>query len=801
MAKVSKSRSKKSRQREKKSAARRRRPKRSYALATLVVFALWLSAFLMLLGVKPFYSSSFLVGQSAPATVVAMTDFDSLDLARTELDRQQAASETLPVFTVDMSAYERSVRQLGAIFDLCGVLRGNESTNTAALGESARKLEELLRQSNIELELDEIMNLVPEPPEAQDLLKRISEQLRMVAARGIASSKEKSEAFQGVASIGAVAVESEEEGPSYNVAVDKLMTPEDASLRLVQRLLADSDQELSRKALTELLRPLISPNLKFNPKLTEEHRKEARLQTPKRSQSIRKGEIIVNIGDSVTPQISEHLLAHKERLNETSTLSSRVLRRLGQGCLLLAGMIACLGLFAMIRPRPDSSPSALLLILSISILVLLSVRGLICLSAATRILPAALIDSLFPLALAAIMAGLLIDSSIALVLGAWVSLAAAVMFDNSFVVLLQGFAVSVVAALGVRNVRKRSQVFRAGLLIGLLMMLLHTAFGIYHNQPVDTVVTHSIFGLVNGIVCASLALFLVPFMEYIFGRTTDIRLLELSDMSHPLLRRLAIEAPGTYHHSLMMASLAQAAADEIGANSLLVRVCAYFHDIGKLSKPAFFAENIKGGHNPHDELSPNMSMLVIAAHVKEGVTLAKRHKLPKPIVAAIREHHAAGTVKYFYHRAMREAEAEKVKGNIGASRFDGEHFRYDCPRPHSREMAILSMADSVEAASRTLEKSAPSRIEALVDGIIDSKIKDHQLDESDLTMAQINAIKRSFVFTITNMKHGRVEYPKDEESDEDRDSRPSEGAQDRDEQARTDRTDADEEGGATQSES
>jgi cyclic-di-AMP phosphodiesterase PgpH len=778
MAKLSKSRSKKSREREKQSAARHRKAPRQVALPILVCLAAWLSAFLLLLGVKPFYSSNFLIGQSAPATVVALTDFEAIDLARTELGRQQAAGRTLPVFTVDFAPYDRAVRRLGTIFDLCGSLRGLVETNGMTMGEVSRSLEELLQDEDIDLELDEIMNLCPAGPDAEDMLETIKSELKTVVGSGIASAKEKSEQFQGVASSGSIDIENGD-GSLFSVAVEDLMTPASAADKVVANVAAAYTGEVSTVWLKQLVEPLIRPNLKFNPKLTESNRAAARAAAPVRNLNVRKGEIIVSIGEEVTPQVNENLMAHQDRLNETTTLPSKILKRVGQGCLLLTALIACIGMFALMRPRAEASSSALTLMLSLSILVLLAVRGLIYASAATRMLPPALIDSIFPLALAAMMAGLLINAASALVLGVWVSFAAAVMFDNSFLVLLEGLAVSTVAALGVRHARKRHQVYRAGIAVGLVMMLIHLAMGIYHDQMFKAVATHSLLALANGMVCASLTVFLVPLMEYLFGRTTDIRLLELSDLSHPLLRRMALEAPGTYHHSLMMASLAQAAADEIGANSLLVRVSAYFHDIGKLSKPEFFAENIKGDRNPHDDLAPSMSMLVIAAHVKEGVTLAKRHKLPDPIIDAIQQHHAAGTVKYFYHRAMREAEMEKNEGVVGGSRFDGEHYRYDCPRPHSKEMAILSMADSVEAASRTVEKPTPGRIEALVDDVIDSKLKDHQLDEAALTLAEISAIKRSFVFTILNMRHGRVEYPKENEINEDRAGEPAKPAEDK----------------------
>jgi putative nucleotidyltransferase with HDIG domain len=288
--------------------------------------------------------------------------------------------------------------------------------------------------------------------------------------------------------------------------------------------------------------------------------------------------------------------------------------------------------------------------------------------------------------------------------------------------------------------------------------------GALNQQLFDVLGPQLITALVGGLLCALAAAMLIPVFEWGFRITTDLTLLELSDMGHPLLRRLAIEAPGTYHHSLMVANLAQSAAVEIEANGLLTRVCAYFHDIGKMTKPEFFVENSQYAQNPHDDLSPNMSALVLISHVKEGLALAERHKLPSPILGGIAQHHGTGLIYYFYHRALTQQEKN---GETGGSRpIDEADFRYPGPRPQSREMGILLLADSVEAASRSMEKPSVSRIEALVNEICDVRLQDGQLDECDLTFRQLAAIKRSFIFTLTNMLHGRVKYPKHENRDQ-----------------------------------
>jgi len=278
-----------------------------------------------------------------------------------------------------------------------------------------------------------------------------------------------------------------------------------------------------------------------------------------------------------------------------------------------------------------------------------------------------------------------------------------------------------------------------------------------------------------------ITLLLLPFFQFVFGITTNLTLLDLSDLGHPLLQRLAIEAPGTYHHSLIVASLAQTAADVLGVNSLLTRVASYFHDVGKLIKPLFFTENVGTGSNPHDELTPSMSTLVITNHVKEGISLALLHKLPAPIINVIREHHGTSLLSYFYHKAKEQMGLTmdaQGNGKTEEPKIDEQAFRYGGPKPSTRESAIICLADSVEAASRSLERPSPGAIENLVNDIVNSRFEDGQLDECSLTLEELARIKESFISTMTSMLHGRVPYPKNESRDKQQ-SKPSSGEQGR----------------------
>jgi putative nucleotidyltransferase with HDIG domain len=378
---------------------------------------------------------------------------------------------------------------------------------------------------------------------------------------------------------------------------------------------------------------------------------------------------------------------------------------------------------------------------------------------------------LMPYAMAPILVTLLLGSRAAFVVGIWVTLVLMLQVDpdQKASVLFTGLLASTMAGHMTRFCRRRTRVVRTGLIIGTATLVCVLAYGLdFFGTSPD--ITPTLIGkaaaasILSGLLASLLALLLVPSFEHLFAITTDISLLEFSDLGHPLLQRMALEAPGTYHHSLVVANIAQAAADAIRANSLEARVCAYFHDIGKLTKPNFFTENIHLQRNPHDDLPPSMSSLVITSHVKEGISLALLHKLPQPVMRVIREHHGNSTLSYFHHKAKTQLELrmQDAAGRHDTSIVDETTFRYGGPRPSTKVSAIICLADAVEAASRSLEKVTPGHIENLVADIVRMRIEDGQLDACDLKMCELTEVRRAFVFTLTNMLHARVPYPKNE---------------------------------------
>ncbi len=478
---------------------------------------------------------------------------------------------------------------------------------------------------------------------------------------------------------------------------------------------------------------------------------------------IPEGALLIERGEITTPAALAAVQAYRRQATAGQHLAVRLSKNAGDGVILLLGLLLCGAMLHMLKPDIADRNSMLLLFLVISLFTIVPARWFYLAERIPLPMPILAFDSLLPLALSPLLAAILMGPLPALVMGVWVSLAVAILSGYSLAVFTVGVVGAVAVARMTRFVRTRSAVLRLGFCAGLAGAICGIGFSAVAFQAWDIMLMRFVFMVLAGIISSLIALILLPFFEIIFKVSTDISLLELSDFEHPLLKRLAIEAPGTYHHSLMVANLAQAAMVAIGGNALRVGICSYFHDIGKLVKPKFFSENTQFSDSPHDDLTPNMSTLVIISHVKEGVNLALRHKIPRPIIDAIQQHHGTGLVYFFYHKAREGTQMElDLRGRGGALDIKEEDFRYAGPKPQSRETAVICLADSIEASSRSLEKVSPSHIEHLVDDIVDAKLRDGQLDECPLTLAEISHIKKAFVFALTNMLHSRISYPNNE---------------------------------------
>ena len=384
---------------------------------------------------------------------------------------------------------------------------------------------------------------------------------------------------------------------------------------------------------------------------------------------------------------------------------------------------------------------------------------------------------LIPYALAPLVLSVLLGKNYGLYAAVFVSLWSSILFRGIDAYLLVMSLISGFIAVFVTiQVRRRSRLLRAGLYVGLETWVLALSFGIIsipllelHQMDWVRFGEQSAAAIFTSVITAMVVGGALPLLEALFQITTDMSWIEMADRNHPLLLRLSLEAPGTWHHSDVVADLAEAAANRIGANGTMCRACAYFHDIGKLVKPNYFSENIVGDENPHDDLAPTMSALIIIAHVKEGVDLALKYGLNQRIVDVIQQHHGTSLVAYFYKRALQQQQDAREGGKIMNIRAEDipevreESFRYSGPKPQFKECGIISLADAVESASRSLDKPTPQKIEQLVNEILNKRISEGQLDECDLTLKEIRTIAETFRYTIQNMLHTRIKYPKDED--------------------------------------
>jgi putative nucleotidyltransferase with HDIG domain len=332
--------------------------------------------------------------------------------------------------------------------------------------------------------------------------------------------------------------------------------------------------------------------------------------------------------------------------------------------------------------------------------------------------------------------------------------------DLVLVFLISGILSSIL----VLGSRKRTTVIRAGIIVGIAQAVLL----VFIDRFVFTEPLRYLLIMLNGIASSIIMLGILPVFEYLFKTYTNISLLELADSRHPLLQRMVLEAPGTYHHSLVVGNLSETACEAVGANALLARIGSYYHDIGKLQKPDYFSENQDISMSKHDTLAPSMSKLIIMNHVKEGVELAKKYKLNPALIDFIQQHHGNSLVYYFYRRALENLEEdEEVKE---------EGFRYPGPRPDTKEAAIVLLADSVEAATRTLKDPIPKKIEEVVRKIINNKFIDGQLDECDLTLKDLEKISSVFIRILSGIYHSRVNYPEEQRSEDNHKKFPKENS-------------------------
>lgn len=508
----------------------------------------------------------------------------------------------------------------------------------------------------------------------------------------------------------------------------------------------------AKQGMERLLVSQLHPNMIYNEEVTEANREAARQEIePVR---IQENSLIVQEGERVT----EHHVAQLETLG---LLGPRVHISGYVGLFLILIIIFLIvGLYLFYFNRDIYDNVVYLSLLSL-IVVLTLLLGL-----------AAQFFSAFfmPLAMAGILITILFEPRLAVLFNVVLAILLGFVVDGEFVYIVVALVGGLVAIYSVSKLQQRSDLTRAGINVAVINMfsivalfLLNQGFILEYEYLREFSIA-VLSGVGNGLFSAVMAIGLLPYLESTFGLTTAITLLELGNPGRTLLRKLLMDTPGTYHHSIMVGNLAEAAAEEIDADPLLCRVGAFYHDIGKVRRPYFFVENQFTGDNPHKKISPNLSALIIRSHVKDGVEMAKKEKLPLPIIEIIQQHHGSGLISFFYRQALekmeiRESKENREKGGTGLSEED---FRYQGPLPQTKEAAIILLADAVEAAVRSLSRPIAGRVEGMVRRIIKEKLNDGQFDEAPLTLKDLDRIGDTFVYVLSGLFHQRIEYPEKE---------------------------------------
>jgi putative nucleotidyltransferase with HDIG domain len=485
----------------------------------------------------------------------------------------------------------------------------------------------------------------------------------------------------------------------------------------------------------QLVKSILEPNRTIDKEATAKKRDEA-YNDEANIVKIKKGSRIVSFGDIVTADKLKML----EEVNLLAT-NGKYDYRFSLGILVTILFLAGIVIIFLKKyyKKVYNNTKEMLLVCLISIIILISGRYLFQFYNGL----------LIPIFVGTMLISILLNFELAAVINCVLTVSMFLMIRGDYKFLYMGLICGVISALLVTKAHQRSKLSMNGVLLGLINVIFIVFFNFIDKSDLRIILTDSIAVFLNGLLSMVLTIGLLPFFESVFGIVTPLKLLELSNPNHPLLKKLLIEAPGTYHHSLMVGNLAEVATEDLGGNALLARTGAYFHDVGKLKRPDLFKEN-QLSENPHNRMAPNLSTVVITSHTSDGVEIAAKYKLPTVIKDIIKQHHGTTLVAYFYHKALSLEDGTEVKQ---------EDYRYKGPRPQTREAAIVMLADSVEAAVRSMPDKTEEKIEALIRKIIKDKLDDGQLNKCELTLADLDKISSSFMKVLSGYFHAREQYP------------------------------------------
>ena len=705
----------------------------AYVVVTTLCFAPTLS----------FRDSPVAPGQVAARDIVAPRDLIVPDPDATARRRAEASAEVLPVYDFDGQAQARFEAQLRESFDRARTAYakirpkgrvtpeladafalpiGDEALAALARQGFSQELEDRFAIIGLDLYRGGVVDHRDLTPEARS---------RGITARDTATGRESKRRESGAV----------EYGNETRAAVSSRLAESPFTLR-------------ERAEAAAFLAATLRPSLVYNAAQTADRRAGAARGVESVFTRIPRGKVIVRRGDEITARTAQWIVAVRASASDPSSWVKVT------GILILQILAAAafwLDARRQRRRKRERSTGVVYgSVLATGIVFAVIIRAAFALAQAlSPSLEGAsgAVNFAIPFAAGPIVVSLVAGMGPALLVALVFSIGAGVLMGLSFPFALFAVVGSLAGIYGLGKVGARSVLLAMGGIVAAGNLVAIVALHFLNAGPWGwDFLYDGLAGVAGGLTVSMVVALLLPVFEHVFSVVTDIRLLELSNQNLPILRTLALEAPGSYQHSLMLGHLAEAAAEAIGADALLARVSGYYHDIGKTKMPDYFIENQAKGFNRHDRLEPSMSALIIAAHVKEGVEMARRARLPEPIVTAIREHHGTKLIRYFYQKAV--AKADPADGEVAEI-----EYRYPGPKPSTRILGILMIADAVEAASRTLVEPTPAKIRTMVRQIVDDCLRDGQFDECDLTMRDLSIIVDTLERTVTTVFHHRIDYP------------------------------------------
>ncbi|MGM0498677.1 MAG: HD family phosphohydrolase [Bacillota bacterium] len=683
-------------------------------------------------------------GQVSQNDITAPRTIRFIDEARTSELRQRAADTAPRVYEEDSTVEEEVLNKVNDLFDTVKAERQFFYYNKLDLEENER-----VQQNGTILESKQNNENTAEEALSQNEIDNLTESEVNEIVKLINGKLDFEISSDNLA--GLIRLNDDEladlRNRSINLVQEKLQSRilpsdlESARQDLRQNAMEMDISRNNRLILAEISDEVIAANMFLNQEATTNRREEAISDVDAVEKTVRQGEIIVRKGDVVTEadiEVLERLGLQKGGINYYN-ISGRIIISLI--------LIIILGFYFYKYQKDIWQDNSKLLLVELLILMVVVLAKIL------TLFHNPFVNYMVPTAMASILLTILIGSDTALITTLFISLLIAPIYDMNFNIVLTSFLAGLIGIFSVTKVKERGDIIRAGLNVSFILVFLIGGLSLLQqNQDWSYLIWSIGGGIVNGLLVGVLANGLLPYLEDLFDMTSSVKLLELSNPSQPILKRMLVEAPGTYHHSVIVGNLAETAAEDVGADALLARAAAYYHDIGKLKRPYFFSDNQFGGENPHDKTSPNLSALIIKSHVKDGVELAEESALPSKIIDIIKQHHGTNLISFFYQQALQDNKHDDI---------EKKDFRYDGPKPQSREAAIIMLADITEAAlrSKNFNKNNHDRIEGFVRGLVKDKLIENQLDQSNLTLSDLDTIVKSFVKVLTGIYHQRVEYP------------------------------------------